>query len=189
MRRRLRLEGGSLRNLATVERQPMSFSKPPQQPDATISRSHAIPNTSGYFPVVRGGSNESFGTEVSLAGGSCPFEVHVWSSEEECCAVYEVWTEHTVYEFDQSLRCTSVRDARTGRPKAASHPSVGARLIGGRQTHEETVDISSPLPAVGHHALLTDREQAMTVTSPVTRVVMNISRYSSRSRSIRPAVG
>jgi hypothetical protein len=163
--------------------------KPPQQPDATVSRIHATPNTSGCFPVAREGSPEVLDQRVPREDDSCPFEIQVWSSAEEDHAVYEVWTEHTVYEFDQSLRCSGVRDARTGTRKTLRHPSLGTRLIGGRQTHGEAVDISSPLPAVGHNALLTGREQAMTVTSPVTHVIMNLCRCTCRSRSIRPAVG
>jgi hypothetical protein len=121
--------------------------------------------------------------------GSLPFEIRVRSYENESSAVYEVCTENTIYEFDQSLRCTGVRDARTGFPKSVLHACIGARLVGGRRTGEETVDISSPLPAVGHNAILSDREHAMTVTSPVARVVMYLCRSTCRARSIRPAVG
>lgn len=164
-------------------------SKPPPPTDATVSRSHVTPNTSGCFPVARDACMESSSPAVSGESGSLPFEIRVRSYEDENSAVYEVCTGHTIYEFDQALRCTGVRDARTGFPKATAHACVGAQLIGGRLTRAETVDISSPLPAVGHNAILSDDEHAMTVTSPVTRVVMYLCRSTCRARSIRPAVG
>jgi hypothetical protein len=47
-------------------------------------------------------------------------------------------------------------------------------------TTADCVDISSPLPAIGHKALLGDDQHAVTVTRPVTRVIMNLWRWSSR---------
>jgi len=98
--------------------------------------------------------------------------------------IYEIWTEHSVYEFDQSMHCTAVRDANSGIERAADH-LVGARLIGGRDIANQTVCMSYPLPAVGHRALLGRSEREVCETTPVMRIVMNLHRWSCRARLSR----
>jgi len=102
----------------------------------------------------------------------------------ERAPVYEIWTEHSVYEFDQSMRCTAVRDAGTGTVRTAE-PLVGATLIGGRDVANQSVCMSYPLPAVGHRALLGCGERDVSETTPVMRIVMNLQRWSCKTRSIR----
>lgn len=153
-----------------------------RKPELPLTAGHSTPNTSGYFPVAEqpGANpiNSPDRDERTLHSGP-PVEIRVLFREQESASVYEIWTEHTVYEFDQSLFCTAVKDARSGAAKTSA--CVGSRLIGGRRSRGKVVNISSPLPAMGHHALLGDDGHPMTVTTPVTRVIMNLRRWSSSS--------
>jgi hypothetical protein len=150
--------------------------------EACLTKGQSTPNTSGYYPVVEQPGTESMNSpdldERTLHSGP-PFEIRILLREQESASVYEIWTEHTVYEFDQSLCCTAVRDARSGAAKSST--CVGSKLIGGRRMRGREVNISSPLPAMGHHALLGDDGHPMTVTTPVTRVIMNLRRWTSTS--------
>lgn len=153
-----------------------------RQTEPLLPKGHATPNTSGYYPVIEQPGTQAVESpehdERTLHSGP-PIEIRILFREQESASVYEIWTEHTVYEFDQSLFCTAVRDARSGVAKSSA--CVGSRLIGGRRARGKVVNVSSPLPAMGHHALLGDDGHPMTVTTPVTRVIMNLRRWTSSS--------
>jgi hypothetical protein len=146
-----------------------------------------VPNTSGFYPAQENpgsGSLDLSGAKQPALPDPPPIEIRILPGGQGLSPAYEIWTEHTAYEFDQALYCVGVRDLDSGTA-SAEHACLGARLIGGRQTTGEYVDISSPLPAIGHKALLGDEDHPMTVTSPVTRVIMNLWRWSCASRAPR----
>jgi hypothetical protein len=150
-----------------------------RQPEATPTDSEAELNTSGCYPVVEK-AREGLGPEQDYTSRTAPFEVRLVVDYQERCPVYEIRTEDSVYEFDQSLCCVAVRDMCSGEAKVR-HQSLGTKLIGGWHLDNQAVDMSYPLPAVGHRALLGGDEHEVTVTTPVTRVIMNLQRWSCNS--------
>lgn len=155
-------------------------SKSLRQPDLSVKKTYGTPNTSGCYSAVQENARplvHPSGEHQAVQREASPVELRVVCQGQDTAPVYEIWTERTVYEFDRSLSCTAVRDVQSGTMKL-THPCVGAQLLGGRNSQGPLVHVSSPLPAVGHNALLGDDEHPMTVTSPVTRVVMNLCRWS-----------
>ena len=138
--------------------------------------SEAELNTSGCYPSAR----EALGPEQDNTSRAAPFEVRLVVDYQERCPIYEIRTQDSVYEFDQSLCCVAVRDTCSGEAKV-SHQSLGAKLIGGWHLDNQTVDMSYPLPAIGHCALLGGDEHDVTVTTPVTQVIMNLQRWSCKA--------
>lgn len=156
-----------------------------KQPEAPTMTSNQSLATSGYYPVPEKPDSvfiESTGPKYPSSVETTPIEIRVLQQTREASPVYEVWTERTVYEFDQGMRCTATRDPHTGEAKD-HHECVGARLIGGRRLGNQLVEISSPTPALGHHALLGGDERTTIVTTPVTRVIMNVWRWSSSCKA------
>jgi hypothetical protein len=158
----------------------------PKQPEAPMTKNHGSPATSGYYPV-RGAPNSEF---IELSRPYHPsldetnsIEIRVLCSARENFPTYEVWTERTVYEFDRELCCTAVRDPHTGKAQD-HHKCVGARMIGGRRVRNQVIDFSSPTPAIGHNALLGGDERPTIVTTTVTRVIMNVWRWSTSPRTV-----
>jgi len=156
-----------------------------KQPEVPRTKSNESPATSGYFAVPGKPDSafiESTGPEYPSSVETDPIEIRVLRRVREASPTYEVWTERTVYEFDQWLRCTAARDPYTGKVKG-HHDCVGARLIGGRRFGDQLVEISSPTPAIGHNALLGGDERPTIVTTAVTRVVMNVWRWTSSRKA------
>lgn len=135
------------------------------------------PLLSGHFPTARQStpmSTELCPDHPDVPNGQVQLEIRVVSPNGHLTfPVYEIWTGQTLYELDQSMRCTAVRDARTGVSREG-HACIGVRLIGGRLTATHSVDLSTPLPALGHRAMFGDEDHALVVTSRVTLVVMNV---------------
>lgn len=150
-----------------------------------MTTGNEFPATSGYY-AIPGKPNsalvESTGPEYPSSNEAVPIEIRVLRQVREVSPTYEIWTDHTIYEFDQGMHCTAARDPHSGKTKD-HHECVGARLIGGRRFGNQVVEISSPTPAVGHHALLGRDERATIVTTPVTRVIMNVWRWSSSRKA------
>jgi len=146
----------------------------------------AVPVLSGYFPTAHQPTPmsppvDSDGPDVSSE--RVQVEIRVVSPKGHLTfPVYEIWTGKTVYALDQSMVCTAVRDASTDVVKEG-HACIGARLIGGRRSATHCVDLSSPLPALGHRAMFGDEDHSLVVTSRVKLVVMNVyfSSYLSRT--------
>ena len=143
------------------------------------TKGSSTPVTSGYYPVAE----PSVLSEPPELGALTsrldpPIEIRVLSAAYPNSHTFEVWTEHTVYEFDLQLRCVAARDPKTGHKKAQSQ-CLGSRLLGGRRFRNQTYDLSAPLPGVGQSAVLSKDEQTTIVTSPVMRVIMYVWRWSS----------
>ena len=157
------------------------MSSDPKLNEVPMTACCVSPKTSGCYPVAQKPSSDlvestapDYPTSVELAS----IEVRVLCQAPESCLTYEIWTARSVYEFDRQLRCIAVRDAQTSAAKD-HHKCVGTRLIGGRRIGNQIIDVSSPIPALGHSALLGNDEHSTIVTSPVTRVVMYMWRWSS----------
>ena len=89
---------------------------------------------------------------------------------------YEVWTQNHVYVLDARLQCLQVR-SRTESTHKRDHPLVGSRLVGGQLQHDESIEMSYPLPRPGSLAVFEVRKgkrRQYPRTSPVERVVMRL---------------
>lgn len=149
--------------------------------ETTIARSTNVPLASGYFAISKQNAEPDAQGAHGEGDGICgPSPVEIRVIRDGHCrpgAVYEVWTKRTIYEFDQSLICISARDAETNVPRLQSK-CLGAQLFGGRLFRDRRMDMSSPVPAIGHNAVLSSESTTM-VTSPVTRVIMYVCHWSS----------
>jgi len=150
-----------------------------------MTTSTEAPLTSGYYPRSEGrhSTYDSARPNAPCTNEAAPLEVRVLHEAREGCPTYEIWTARTVYEFDRELRCTAVRDPNTGKAKE-HHECLGARMIGGRRFQNQHLDVSFPTPAIGHNAILGGDDQPLIVTTPVTRVIMNLQRLSSQSKAL-----
>lgn len=142
--------------------------------EAYRTNSVAQPDGSGPFP-----RKERTSEAHSLAASRYErdIEIRVQSYWYPNAPIFEIWTERTVYEFDVNLCCIAARDLNTDedtRPQC-----LGARLLGGRRLQNHVVDMSTPLPGVGYSAMLKSDDEIIIVTSPVTRVIMYVRRWSS----------
>jgi hypothetical protein len=74
------------------------------------------------------------------------------------------------------MRCVEVRKPGTGEV-IPEHPFLGSRLVGGQAQHEESVEMSYPLPRPGAMAVFEGRKgkrRRFSRTSEVTRVVLRL---------------
>ena len=146
-----------------------------EHPELPATPSGGGSATSGVYATGNALPQQSYDVAISEA----PIELSLVTRTD--VPVYEVWTERTVYALDVTLRCTAVREISSGQC-AAEHPALGAQLLVGELATEDRVDISSPLPAVGHRAVFSRADQGVTISSPVTRVVLNLYRCTRARR-------
>lgn len=92
---------------------------------------------------------------------------------------YEIWTRNRVYSVDSTLECVEVIDLATGQIDP-NHSFLGARLVGGQIRHEDSNELTFPLPTAGSEAVFQKTDQhrriRLSVTSRVTRVILHVHR-------------
>lgn len=153
-----------------------------RQRDAFGTNNSVRPQGSGYYPVAEKVPS-SASPRVEDPPRDSDVEIRVLSDEYPNALTFEVWTERTVYKFDANLCCIAARNRETGEIARCQY--LGARLLGGRYFQDQLVDMSAPLPCVGHSAVLSIEDGKTIITSPVTRVIMYVWRWSS-SRNYQP---
>jgi hypothetical protein len=98
-------------------------------------------------------------------------------SSSKLARAVEIFTRNHIYTLDSSLRCVEVR--RSSRGEAITQSQyVGARLVGGQLTTDDTVEMSYPFPRPGATAVfetLRGRSRVYHRTTVVTRVVLYLS--------------
>lgn len=158
---------------------------PPDWIDDTDEATHTL-TPEGGAPLAEPTQREAHAVEAPGRGEpqqrpAVEVEVRKMSLEaaRRMPRVYEIWTKNRVYSLDAALTCIEVIDLASGAARA-QHPFVGARLVGGQLNTERTHEVSFPLPAIGSEAVFQKQDHRnrirLSVTSPVTRVILHMQR-------------
>ena len=104
-----------------------------------------------------------------------PNGLEVRRSKRPVSGVYELWTAHRVYRLDEELRCVAVETWNDGTPQT-DHACQGAMLMGGHTKEGGRLRVVQSLPPPGAHAIFENRDETVSITSRVLRVIKNIPR-------------
>jgi hypothetical protein len=121
-------------------------------------------------PEREAGQEPLVDIHVSYERGSRP-------SQGKLSKAVEIYTKNHVYVLDSALRCCEVRKSARGEPLASS-PYIGARLVGGHYSNEDTVEMSYPFPRPGSMAVfetMRGKSRVYHHTTAVRRVELHLS--------------
>jgi len=88
----------------------------------------------------------------------------------------ELWTQRHVYILNPSLKCLDVVKT-SSREQVKDRSFIGARLVGGQQTTDESIEISRPFPRPGSCAVFEVPKgdtRLFRHTSTVERVLLRV---------------
>ena len=104
-----------------------------------------------------------------------PNGLEIRRSTRPMSGVYELWTKRRVYRLDEELRCVAVETRDDGTPQT-DHACQGATLMGGHTREDGHLKVVFSLPPPGTRAIFENRDETISVTSRVLRVVKLIPR-------------
>lgn len=96
-------------------------------------------------------------------------------SEVPTSGVYELWTHRSIYHLDEELRCIEVQSTADRRSQPL-HPCRGATFSGARMHLDGQTKILPSLPPRGACAIFTSKDETVSITTGVQRIIKNIFR-------------
>lgn len=149
---------------AAAPKPPTPVAPTPVAPASAAPQETMLPMGQGAFartPLVE--------IEVLHQHGSAP-------RTEPPYPTLEVWTQNRVYVMDPAQICIDVVN-RHDNKKAADHPFLAQRLVGGQHRDGERIELSYPFPRPGTEAVFErvgGRPGNFSRTSTVQRVVLRL---------------